>query len=161
MMEYIIAIGTNIRKEENLKLALRRLSQEFQIVSLSSVYESEPYGYPNQPNFYNMMVKITTDLLPEKVLDILQGIEREAGRRRGEFRWGPRTLDLDIVLWSEGEVETPRVKIPHYDLKNRLFFILPLIELEGDVEIGGESLFHLARRLLPYQGIKKLEIELP
>ncbi len=161
MMHYIIAIGSNIRKEENLRLALRRLSREFHIVSISSVYESEPYGYPNQPNFYNMMVKITTDLLPEKVLDILQGIEKEAGRQRGGLRWGPRTLDLDIVLWSEGEIETPRVKIPHYDLKNRLFFILPLIELEGDLEIGGESLVHHARRLLPYQGIKKVEIELP
>ncbi len=159
-MNYIIAIGTNIKKEENLKLALRRLSERFTIVAASSVYESEPYGYQAQPNFYNMVVKIETDLLPEKVLDILQGIEAEAGRVRGGNRWGPRTLDLDIVLWSEGEVETPRVKIPHYDLKNRLFFILPILEIEGDIPVGGETLFHLARRLLPYQAIKKVEFEL-
>ncbi len=160
-MNYIIAIGTNINKEENLRLALRRLRERFRIVAASSVYESEPYGYQAQPNFYNMVVKIETDLLPEKVLEILQGIEEEAGRKRGGNKWGPRTLDLDIVLWSGGEVKSPRVKIPHYDLKNRLFFILPILEIEGDLSVGGESLFHLARRLLPYQAIKKVEIELP
>jgi len=155
-MEYIIAIGTNIDREKNIKFALKRLKEEFKILAVSSLYETSPYGYRNQPNFYNMLVKISTTLQPEEVLEKLQAIEQEAGRER-RIKWGPRSLDLDIVLWSGGKIKTERLTIPHYDIKNRLFFILPLLEIEGDIELDGENLFYLANRLLPYQGIKKID----
>lgn len=159
-MEYIIAIGTNLEREKNLDFALKRLKKEFTLVATSSVYETSPYGYQNQPNFYNMIVKIRTELSPEEVLKRLQKIENEAGRER-KIKWGPRSLDLDIVLWSGGRVKTENLTIPHYDLKNRLFFILPLLEIEGDIELDGENLFYLANRLLPYQGIRKIDFPLP
>ncbi len=158
-MEYIIGVGTNIDRENKISFAVKRLREEFKVVSISSVYETSPYGYQNQPNFYNMAVKIRSELAPENLLSKLQRIEKEAGRER-KMKWGPRSLDLDIILWEGGNFRSENLTIPHYDIKNRVFFLIPLLEIEGDIELDGGNLSHLANRLLPYQSIRKVDFSL-
>ena len=158
MHRYFLGLGCNLgSRKENLKRALNLLEEKgIIILKVSSIYESTPYGYLNQPNFYNLVVKVETALEPEELLDVVLSIEKALGRER-KIRWGPRTMDIDILLWSGGEYCSERLKIPHYDMHNRLFFLLPLYELEGEMEIQGRSLLKLIKRLLPYQSIDKVD----
>ncbi len=158
MHSYFLGLGSNLGdRKENLRQALLALRKAgLHLKRLSSVYESDPYGYQNQPNFYNMVVEVETELAPEELLDLILSIETELGRER-KIRWGPRIIDIDILLWSGGSYSSPRLTIPHYDLHNRLFFLLPLYELKGEMELGGRSIMALIERLLPYQGITKVD----
>jgi 2-amino-4-hydroxy-6-hydroxymethyldihydropteridine diphosphokinase len=121
---------------------------------VSSVYETEPLG-PPQPRYLNAAVLLTTALEPEALLDALLRIEASEGRERRE-RWGPRTLDLD-VLWIEGRaVRTARIEVPHPGLKDRAFALLPLLELVPDAvdPLTGQRYAQLA---LDASGVRRLE----
>lgn len=136
-----IALGSNIGKKETyLKEAVKRLHEhpEVQVELISSIYETAPVGYKNQDDFLNMAVKITTSLRPEELLSLTQKIEQELGRTR-EVRWGPRTADLDILLYNRENIETEQLVVPHPRMYERLFVLVPMSEIcpeIGEVQIN-------------------------
>jgi len=104
-----------------------------QIVAVSPFYRTPPLGPQDQPDYLNAAVALDTDLAPETLLDHTQRIELQQGRERKAHRWGPRTLDLDIMLFGDRQIATPRLTVPHYDMKNRAFMLLPLVHIAPDV----------------------------
>ncbi|AIZ58855.1 2-amino-4-hydroxy-6-hydroxymethyldihydropteridine diphosphokinase [Bacillus safensis] len=136
-----IALGSNIGKKETyLKEAVKKLHEhpEVQVELISSIYETTPVGYENQDDFLNMAVKITTSLRPEELLSLTQTIEQELGRTR-EVRWGPRTADLDILLYNRENIETEQLVVPHPRMYERLFVLVPMSEIcpeIGEVQIN-------------------------
>jgi len=132
-----LGLGGNIGERElNLKRALEKIAQMegVRFKRASRVYSTPPYGFADQPYFLNQAVEIETALEPEELLKGLGEIEKSLGRRRSEVKWGPRTIDIDILLCGEkGELvfESELLKIPHPDLHNRAFFLLPLCELDA------------------------------
>lgn len=128
--EAYIALGSNIENRmEHLKSGVTGLMKHsgIKVVAVSSVYETAPVGYTNQASFLNMVVKIQTAYSSEHLLDCLQAIE-QAGRKR-EIVWGPRTLDLDILLYSNEVIHTDRLSVPHPRMFERAFVMVPLNEL--------------------------------
>ncbi|ABV60763.1 MULTISPECIES: 2-amino-4-hydroxy-6-hydroxymethyldihydropteridine diphosphokinase [Bacillus] len=136
-----IALGSNIGKKETyLKEAVKKLHEhpEVQVESISSIYETTPVGYENQDDFLNMAVKISTSLRPNELLALTQKIEQELGRTR-EVRWGPRTADLDILLYNRENIETEQLVVPHPRMYERLFVLVPMSEIcpeIGEVQIN-------------------------
>ncbi|QRF32438.1 MULTISPECIES: 2-amino-4-hydroxy-6-hydroxymethyldihydropteridine diphosphokinase [Bacillus] len=136
-----IALGSNIGKKETyLREAVKKLHEhpEVQVELISSIYETAPVGYENQDDFLNMAVKITTSLRPEELLSLTQKIEQELGRTR-EVRWGPRTADLDILLYNRENIETEQLVVPHPRMYERLFVLVPMSEIcpeIGEVQIN-------------------------
>ncbi|WGD98204.2 2-amino-4-hydroxy-6-hydroxymethyldihydropteridine diphosphokinase [Bacillus safensis] len=136
-----IALGSNIGKKETyLKEAVKKLHEhpEVQVELISSIYETAPVGYENQDDFLNMAVKVITSLRPEELLSLTQKIEQELGRTR-EVRWGPRTADLDILLYNRENIETEQLVVPHPRMYERLFVLVPMSEIcpeIGEVQIN-------------------------
>ncbi|MBU5257670.1 2-amino-4-hydroxy-6-hydroxymethyldihydropteridine diphosphokinase [Bacillus pumilus] len=136
-----IALGSNIGKKETyLKEAVKKLHEhpEVQVELISSIYETTPVGYENQDDFLNMAVKISTSLRPNELLVLTQKIEQELGRTR-EVRWGPRTADLDILLYNRENIETEQLIVPHPRMYERLFVLVPMSEIcpeIGEVQIN-------------------------
>ncbi len=128
-----IGIGSNIgNREENCKIAIKLLIEYGIMVSqLSSKIETEPWGMTDQPNFINMAIKIETDKEPLELLDILKNIETDIGRRPGP-RWGPRVIDLDILLYEDRTMKTSYLEIPHPRMCEREFVLKPLSEIAPD-----------------------------
>ena len=102
----------------------------------SSVYETAPVGFTAQPAFLNAVIEVETDLAPAELLSVTQDVERALGRQR-TTRWGPRTLDLDILLYDGAVVAEGELRIPHPRMHERRFVLLPLTELEPDIAIPG------------------------
>lgn len=130
-----VAIGSNVGdRAEHLALARRRLAAlpHARILAESTIEETAPLGPVAQPPFLNQMVLIETALSPIELLDACLAIEREAGRVRRE-RWGPRTLDLDIVRFGDRVMATERLTVPHPELSNRPFWQRELEELSAHV----------------------------
>lgn len=129
-----LSIGSNIGDRlENLNQAVAYLRQQadVQIVRVSSVYETQPWGNLNQANFYNIAVSLTTSLTPTALLDVLHRAEQLGHRQRLEH-WGPRTIDLDIVYWGTQRIETATLTVPHPRAQARNFVLLPVQEIAGD-----------------------------
>ncbi|MTH55226.1 2-amino-4-hydroxy-6-hydroxymethyldihydropteridine diphosphokinase [Bacillus mangrovi] len=136
-----LALGSNMGdREYYLKNAISLLSgeEEIDVVKQSSVYETDPVGYTDQNPFLNMAVEISTTLGPEELLDKTQHIEKKLGRTR-EIHWGPRTLDLDILLYNHENIETERLIIPHPRMMDRAFVLIPLYELSSDSSITADK----------------------
>lgn len=130
-----LSLGTNMGDRlANLQAAIHQLSltDSLEMKKVSSIYETEPVGYKEQANFLNMVVKIETMLSPELLLDRCLAIEKELGRVR-EIKWGPRTIDLDILLYNNDNIETEQLKIPHPRMHERAFVLIPLLEIEEDI----------------------------
>lgn len=131
-----IAIGSNLASPlEQVNAAIQALGEipESRIVALSSFYRTPPLGPQDQPDYLNAAVALETTLLPEALLDHTQRIELQQGRVRKAERWGPRTLDLDIMLFGDQVIHTERLTIPHYDMKNRGFMLWPLFEIAPEL----------------------------
>lgn len=131
-----IVIGSNLG--EPLKQAQQAIDAlnalpNSRIVNTSSIYRSKPLGPQDQNDFLNMAVALETELEPEALLDHTQRIELELGRVRKAERWGPRTLDLDIMLFGNHIINTPRLTVPHYGLKEREFMLYPLNDIAPDL----------------------------
>ncbi|VEC00727.1 2-amino-4-hydroxy-6-hydroxymethyldihydropteridinepyrophosphokinase [Cedecea lapagei] len=127
-----IALGSNQASPlEQVSSALDALAAipQSRMVATSSFYRTPPLGPQDQPDYLNAAVILDTDLSAEALLDHTQRIELEQGRVRKEERWGPRTLDLDIMLFGDRVIHTDRLTVPHYDMKNRAFMLVPLLEI--------------------------------
>ena len=136
MITVYIAVGSNlgdpIAQAQQAIESLKTLPHS-RFVSASSLYSSTPMGPSNQPDYINAVVKIETTLEPLDLLDCTQKIELEQGRVRKEERWGPRTLDLDIILYGNDTINLPRLTVPHYGMKEREFVLYPLQEIEPNL----------------------------
>ncbi|HDR2889610.1 TPA: 2-amino-4-hydroxy-6-hydroxymethyldihydropteridine diphosphokinase [Enterobacter asburiae] len=131
-----IAIGSNLASPlEQVNAAVQALGEipESRIVAVSSFYRTPPLGPQDQPDYLNAAVVLETALTAETLLDNTQRIELQQGRVRKAERWGPRTLDLDIMLFGHEVIRTERLTIPHYDMKNRGFMLWPLFEIAPDL----------------------------
>ena len=131
-----IAIGSNLASPlEQVNAAVQALGEipESRIIAVSSFYRTPPLGPQDQPDYLNAAVVLETALAAETLLDNTQRIELQQGRVRKDERWGPRTLDLDIMLFGQEAIATERLTIPHYDMKNRGFMLWPLFEIAPDL----------------------------
>ncbi len=139
-----MALGSNLAQPLNqVDAALSALAAlpATRLSACSSYYRSRPLGPQDQPDYLNAVVELHTCLAPEILLDHTQAIELSQGRVRKADRWGPRTLDLDILLFGEQVIDTARLTVPHYDMKNREFILYPLAELATGLHFpDGEAL---------------------
>ncbi len=146
-----LALGSNLADPlHQVDAALRALDAlpYTARVATSSFYRTPPYGPPDQPDYLNAAVALETALAPEILLDHTQRIELEQSRLRKAERWGPRTIDIDILLFGQHILNTPRLIVPHYDMHNRAFILTPLLEIAPDVTLpDGRSLSDLLARL--------------
>jgi 2-amino-4-hydroxy-6-hydroxymethyldihydropteridine diphosphokinase len=151
-----IGIGSNIQDRTGyLKGAMELLGESnwIEVINYSSIYETDPVGFTEQDPFLNMIVEITTSLSAPEVLEIIQGIEKSAGRKR-EIKWGPRTLDLDILLFNQQNIETEELIVPHPRMCDRAFVIIPLMELNKGLMIQGKSIIEIYNGLKDRDGVQ-------
>lgn len=130
-----ISFGSNLGdREQNITTALHLIEQDHSIKlnRISNLYETEPVGYKNQDWFLNGVARIETLLLPKELLDRLQGIERKLGKEI-KIKWGPRTIDLDILLYSNTILDLPELQIPHSLMHKRAFVLVPLSQIAPNV----------------------------
>ena len=129
-----VALGSNLGdREENLRNALKHLEgNDVRVVKVSTFIETEPYGVTDQPGFVNAVCQVETKLEPLKLLRLLLNIELEMGRVRLR-RWGERNIDLDLLLYEDACVVSEELTLPHPDMQNRDFVLLPLAEIAGEV----------------------------
>ncbi|MBO4408978.1 MAG: 2-amino-4-hydroxy-6-hydroxymethyldihydropteridine diphosphokinase [Clostridiales bacterium] len=129
----ILSLGSNLGdREQNLKdaIALIKAAEDISDVCVASLYVTEPVGFKDQADFYNTCVSLYTTKTPEELLAFTSGIENELGRKR-VMRWGPRTLDIDIITIDDLKLRTPKLTVPHPRYKERAFVLYPMSELTG------------------------------
>ncbi len=133
MVKVYIGVGSNLGdRKKNIEKAYKFLNniQGIKIRKTSSIIETEPWGYKNQPKFLNTVWEIETELSPEKLLKTLKKIEKTVGRKK-TFKWGPRVIDLDILIYGRKTINKKNLKIPHPQIKNRVFILKLLSELKS------------------------------
>ncbi|HGO5855847.1 TPA: 2-amino-4-hydroxy-6-hydroxymethyldihydropteridine diphosphokinase [Mannheimia haemolytica] len=147
-----IALGSNLDNPlEQLKQAVEKLKKFANEFEISPFYGSKPVGPQDQPDYVNAVAKFSTDLSPTALLDKLQSIENEQGRVRVR-RWGERTLDLDIILYGNQQIQTERLNVPHIEMKNREFVIVPMFDLSPDLVLpAGEKLADIYSQFKDHQ----------
>lgn len=128
-----IGIGSNLgKREENCEMAISLLVKDgIKILKRSSMIDTEPWGVKEQPKFINMAIEVETDLKPLDLLSTLKGIESIMGRQKG-IRWGPRIIDLDILLYDDLIINTPELQIPHKGTYDRIHVLKPLSEIASE-----------------------------
>jgi 2-amino-4-hydroxy-6-hydroxymethyldihydropteridine diphosphokinase len=131
-----VGLGSNLGDRERL---IREAAELIGAVRLSSVIETEPWGIANQPLFLNAVAEVETPLTPRQLLDHLLDVERRLGRERIGAQWGPRTIDLDLLLYGEETIEEPGLVVPHPRLTEREFVLAPLAELVPSLKIPGDG----------------------
>ncbi|MFC7687648.1 2-amino-4-hydroxy-6-hydroxymethyldihydropteridine diphosphokinase [Ureibacillus sp. GCM10028918] len=131
MNKVYLSLGTNMgEREQNLQLAVQLLKEKPHVTvkTISSIYETAPVGYVDQPAFLNIALEIETSHPAMDMLKICQSVENELGRVR-EIRWGPRIIDLDILLYNNDNIETEQLIVPHPRMFERAFVLVPLLEM--------------------------------
>lgn len=129
MNDVYLSIGTNIgEREDNLRRAVRLLAEQVTVETVSAVYETAAVGFTDQADFLNIAVHVKTALSPLAMLDVCQAIENELGRVR-TVRWGPRVIDLDILLYNNENMNTERLILPHPRMYERAFVLIPLFDV--------------------------------
>ena len=147
MAKVYLSLGTNMGDRlENLREALFLVDEGVRVDSVSSVYETEPWGFEDQDRFLNIALSGETDLSPVELLDFTQSIER-AMKRVKTVRYGPRVIDVDILLYEGVAMDTERLTIPHPRMSERAFVLVPLREIAMDDVIPGESISGLLDKI--------------
>ncbi len=158
MPKAYIGLGSNMgEREDNINRAIDALDSTdgIDVAKMSSIYETEPVGYLDQPDFLNAVVEIDTDLAPKELLARTKSIEKQLRRRRG-IRWGPRTIDLDILLFDNLEMSETDLKLPHPEVRNRAFVLVPLAELAPEYELpDGKSVSQLLKDFGKIEGVEQ------
>lgn len=135
-----VGLGSNLnRPARQIETALELLSAipHTRLVSVSSLYRSAPFGGIEQPEFVNAAVALLTQLGPAELLSELKDIEARQGRERNDQRWGPRVLDLDLLVHATAVVDEPGITVPHPGIGERNFVLLPLLEIAPELVIPG------------------------
>ncbi len=131
-----VGLGSNLGDgPRQIASALRLLSPAAAITGISRLYTSPPWGRSQQPAFTNAVARLTTALSPLQLLHAMQDIEHTLGRRRTGRRWGPRPIDMDLLLFGSDVIELPGLTVPHPWMHRRAFVLIPLLELEADIQI--------------------------
>jgi len=147
-----LGLGSNLGdREKNLNRALKELKnlKSVEVMKRSSIYEAEPVGFKDQRWFLNAVIKIKTKLPPLSLFYLLKGVEKKMGRIKGK-RWGPRKIDLDILLYDSVIMNDEKLILPHPQMHKRRFVLIPLIEL-------GTRLKHPVLKLTPKRLLGKIE----
>jgi 2-amino-4-hydroxy-6-hydroxymethyldihydropteridine diphosphokinase len=135
-----LGLGSNVGdRRAHLQAAVEDLwAHEVEVLASSSVYETEPVGEVlEQREFFNACVRVETELGPEPLLDACKAVERALGREAGGVRHGPRPIDVDVLLLEDCEHESERLRLPHREVSTRRFVLVPLLELDPELEIPG------------------------
>jgi len=142
----ILSLGSNMGDSPgNLREACRRLEKKAgRILQRSKIYKTQPWGKADQPEFYNMSVRLETKSNPEELMKNILAIEKEMGRERG-VKWGPRLIDIDLVLFGDLVIHTPELTVPHPEMHRRNFVLVPTLDIAGDWihPVFGESIEEL------------------
>jgi len=137
MVKVVIALGSNKgNRLRFIKKALKKIDELGKISAVASLYQSSAYGFTNQSDFYNSVLILETQMAPEQLLIELKKIEKQVGRTEN-IRWGPREIDLDIILYNQRQVFKKELTIPHPDFHNRLFVLQPLAEIDAELRVPG------------------------
>ena len=136
MTNAYIGLGSNLGDRERL---IRDAAVLIGAVRLSTVIETEPWGYDNQPMFLNAVAEVETPLTARQLLDHLLEVELRLGRERVGAQWGPRTIDLDLLLYGDETIDEPGLVVPHPRLPDRDFVLRPLAELVPSLKIPGNG----------------------
>ena len=159
MQRCFIALGSN---QDDPPAQVRRAFSELeqlprsQLLACSSLYRSAPLGPQDQPAFINAVAMLDTRLSPHELLDALQAIEQRAGRVRKAERWGPRVRDLDILLYGDRQIDTPRLQVPHYHMHARSFVLYPLADLTADLIMPDGTPLQSLLQHCPDTGLERL-----
>jgi 2-amino-4-hydroxy-6-hydroxymethyldihydropteridine diphosphokinase len=153
-----LGLGSNLgNRQENLDQALKLLAQRMRLGKVSSIYDTEPIGNVNQPRFLNMACEVFTRLSPEGLLALVKGIEQKLGRysRSGE----PRIIDIDVLLFGDKVVNTRDLVIPHPQMAERSFVLVPLSEIAPDVvhPVTKKTIKEMNQAIKEVQGVLKLD----
>ena len=149
MNKIYLGLGSNLgNKTDNLKKAINLIKNfpKTKIVNISKVYETKAWGYTKQDNFLNLCLEIKSNLSPKELLRKCQSIENKLKRER-DIKWGPRTIDIDILIYQDFNLDSKELTLPHPRIKERAFVIWPLLDLNDKLEIKGESIKKLANKL--------------
>jgi 2-amino-4-hydroxy-6-hydroxymethyldihydropteridine diphosphokinase len=135
MGKAVIALGSNVgNRLVFLKKAVGFIKTLGKVTAISPLYDTSPYGFTEQPDFLNAVLLLDTRLSAKNLLTELKKIEKEVGRRK-RIRWGPREIDLDVILYNELEISTVDLIVPHPDFQNRIFVLRPLLDIAPDLRI--------------------------
>lgn len=154
-----IGIGANLDDpRQQVETAIAELGQlpATRLVRASSRYRTPPMGPQDQPDYINAVAELETGLAPLALLEALQGLEQRHRRQRGAQRWGPRTLDLDLLLYGEESIDEPRLTVPHPGIAERAFVLLPLAEIAPDLAIPGRGPVTRLCAAVSAAGVEKL-----
>jgi 2-amino-4-hydroxy-6-hydroxymethyldihydropteridine diphosphokinase len=154
----LIAIGSNIgNRYDNMMDAIKVLTgtHDIELVNYSSIYETDPVGYEAQDLFLNMVIEVNTTLNALELLGRCLETELVLGRKR-EIRWGPRTIDLDILTFNQENIETEKLTVPHPRMLERAFVLIPLHEIKSDLHISAmvKPLDELINELPDKEGVR-------
>jgi 2-amino-4-hydroxy-6-hydroxymethyldihydropteridine diphosphokinase len=141
-MRAYLGVGANLgNREETIERALELLGLQkgVEVVAVSALRETEPVGFTDQPRFLNGAAAVETDLEPRELLEALLAVEQDLGRTRDGPRFGPRTIDLDLLVFGDRELSEPGLTVPHPRLAERAFALEPLAELDPHLEIPGRG----------------------
>jgi len=159
MIKVYIGLGSNLAlPEKQIQAACRSLAAlpDTALIMCSSLYRSQPMGPQDQPDYVNAVALIETKLSADSLLQHTQLIESQQGRTRNAKRWGPRTLDLDMLLYGKQHIDTDHLKVPHCGMKQREFVLYPLFEIASDLILPcGEKLSELLLKC-PLNGLRKM-----
>ena len=134
-----IGLGSNLGDSRQILAEAVQKLATLGAVKTSRLYQSPPMGQQDQPNYLNAAVQLVTDLEPLALLDELQRFEQESGRVRLR-RWGERTLDMDLLMYGEEQIQNERLTVPHIGVMERDFVLMPLLDLEANLQIKGQLL---------------------
>lgn len=157
--QVFIGLGANLHQPlQQLQTAAQALRQlpHTQLIAISSLYGSKPMGPQDQPDYVNAVAQLATSLSPHQLLDALQQIEQTQGRTRKAERWGPRTLDLDILLFGELQLDDERLTVPHYGMHLREFVLYPLAEIAPTLEMPTHGALSSLLAKVPLNGLTVL-----
>lgn len=156
-----IGIGSNVgKKTDQCERAISEILKfdRHKLLAKSSFFKTQPIGYTSQDWFVNGVIKIETDLEPLDLLRVLKTIESQLGRRE-TFRWGPRTIDLDVLIFDDREIKTEELQIPHPLLHERQFVLIPLVEIDRDLvhPVLKKTVGEILENFKEDQGVEKLK----
>ena len=146
LVEIGLGLGSNLGdRVANIRAALRRLeaSGAVELTAVSSIYKTPPWGYLQQPPFANASALARTRLDPSQLLAAVKKVEADMGRKE-TVRWGPRLIDIDILFYGDTPVSTPDLVLPHKELFNRAFVLIPLAEIAPRLKLAGRSVAEAA-----------------
>lgn len=160
MVKVFVGLGSNLGDRKGYFLQVIELFEKepsLEITKISSIYESKPEGLINQPDFYNSVIELKTSISAQELFAFFRTIEQLLGRE-WNLKWGPRTIDLDILLYGNEVIKEPNLEVPHPRMTERSFVLVPLLEIAPDATLpDGRPLKHFQTKLIiPADSIHKI-----